>query len=355
MEIGILGLASSGKSTVFALLTGQSGGGRRDVAATAMASVPDPRLDTLSAMYEPRKTTPASIRYVDVPGIPAEPGRESTLSIPEMRTMDVLMVVVRDFENDAVPHPMTTIDPVRDLARIDEELVLQDLMVVEKRIERLRRDLARRRAPDLEREMQILERCRGCLEEGRALREESWSADEEKRLRGFTFLSLKPMLVVVNLDESRVAGSPFAAPAWSGWRERPRMGFSSVSAALERELSDLDGEDADAFMADLGLTDRALDRIIRSSYELLGLISFFTVGEDECRAWSIRRGTPAVQAARAIHSDIERGFIRAEVVPWDVLVEAGSLTECRTRGSLRLEGKTYEVADGEVVHFRFNV
>jgi len=355
MDIGILGLSAGGKSTLFTLLTGTPPDARHDAVTAGMATVPDPRLDRLSELFKPKKHTPATIRYVDVPGIPAEHGREGSLNISELRTMDVLMVVLRAFDNDAVPHPLLTIDPVRDLARIEEEFLLQDLMVVEKRLERLNKDLMKRKVPDLERQQAVLTRCLEILEDGRPLRSEEFSESEEKNLRGFTFLSLKPLLAVVNLDEANVGSNPFEDDAWSEWRNRPKMGFSSVCATLEGELADLDEDDATAFMEDLGLTDRALDRIIRDSYGLLGLISFFTVGEDECRAWSIRRGTPAVEAAGVIHSDIERGFIRAEVVPYDVLLEAGSLAKCRTEATLRLEGKTYEIADGDVVHFRFNV
>jgi GTP-binding protein YchF len=355
MDIGILGLSASGKSTLFSLLTGQEAGLRPDVATTGMTQVPDDRLDRLSALYKPKKHTPATIRYVDVPGIAAEHGRDATLNIPELRTMDALMVVVRSFESDLVAHPLTSIDPVRDLNHIEEEFVLQDLMIVEKRLERIRKDLARRKAPELERELAALEKCLTVLEEGRPLRSEEFTPDEEKKLRGFTFLSMKPMLVVLNTGEAEIGANAVADPRWSEVVGRPKVCCTAACATLEGELQTLDDDDAAAFMEDLGLEDRALDRIIRESYRLLGLISFFTVGDDECRAWSIPNGTPAVNAAGEIHSDIQRGFIRAEVVPHDELLDAGSLAECRKRGTLRLEGKTYRVADGDVVHFRFNV
>lgn len=355
MDIGILGLSGSGKSTLFTLLTGQSADTRHDAITTGMATVPDERLDKLSALFNPKKHTPATIRYVDVPGIPAEQGREGSLSISDLRTMDVLMVVVRAFKSDVVPHPLLTVNPVRDLERIEDEFVLQDLLVVEKRLERLKKDLARKKVPELEREQKVLQKCHEILEDGRPLRSEAFSDTEEKEIRGFTFLSMKPLLVVINLDEGEIGVDPLEDPCWSDLKDQPKMGFSSACATLEGEMADLDTEDAAAFMEDLGLTDRALDRIIRDSYRLLGLISFFTVGEDECRAWSIRRGTPAVEAAGAIHSDIQRGFIRAEVVQYGDLLAAGGLTECKSNATLRLEGKTYPVADGDVVHYRFNV
>ncbi len=357
MEIGILGLASSGKSTLFSLLTGQEVGqtGRRDSAVMGIARVPDDRLERLSEMFNPKKKTAATIQYVDVPGISAEHGRDSSLNLPELRTMDALMVVVRAFSSDNVPHPMTSIDPVRDLEHIEEEFVLQDQIIVEKRLERLTRDLARRRSKDLEVEQILLKRCLAVLEEGRALRSEVFDAAEQKLLRGFTFLSSKPLLAVINLDEADAGVDPSIDEAYKDWLEGPNVAMTAVCATLEGELAQLDAEDSAAFMEDLGISDSALTRVIEESYSLLGLISFFTVGEDECRAWSIPRGTPAVEAAASIHSDIQRGFIRAEVVAWDELLDADGFAVCRQRGSLRLEGKTYIVGDGEVVHFRFNV
>ena len=357
MEVGILGLASSGKSTVFGLLTGQEGTStRRDAAQVGIARVPDARLDALSAMYKPEKTTPATVRYVDVPGIPEEHRQgEAAFNLPELRSADALMVVLRAFADESVAHPMGSVDPLRDLGHIEEEFILQDQLVVERRLERIRKDLAKRKVPELEREGFILERCLVVLESERPLRAEDFSADELKQLRGFTFLSLKPILVVVNVSDDDIAGDPFTAETWAQWRDRTGMAFTRVCATLEHELSQLDGTEIAPFMEEYGITDRAIDRVIRESYRLLGSISFFTVGEDECRAWSVCTDTPAVEAGGVIHSDIERGFIRAEVVPYDALLEAGSLSACREQGTLRLEGKTYAVQDGEVVHFRFNV
>jgi len=359
MEVGILGLAGSGKTTLFSLLTANaealSGNGRRGKTAVGMARVPDVRLDSLSALYRPRKTTPAAVRYVDVPGIDGSRCEEGGLNIPELRTMDALMVVLRAFGDDAVPHPLGSVDPLRDLDRIEQELLLQDQMVVERRLERLERELAKRKPPELVAERDLLVRCLAVLEEGRPLREERFSPADLERLRGFTFLSIKPVLWVVNVDEDAVAGDPFAGEEWRHRQAAPATAFTHVCATLEREISELDADDAAAFMAELHIADRALDRIARESYRLLGLISFFTVGEDECRAWSIRCETPAIEAAGVIHSDISRGFIRAEVVPHDALLAEGSMAGCRERGTLRLEGKGYVVQDGDVVHYRFNV
>ncbi len=358
MEVGILGRSMSGKTTLFNLLTGSeevTGAGGRGRSHMGMARVPDERLEKLAALYSPKKTTPATVRYVDVPALPDEHGREGTMNLAELRTMDALMVVLRDFSSSGVPHPDGSVDPVRDLAHIEEEFLLQDQMVVEKRLERLAKDLAKRRDPGLAAEQQVLRKCLEALEAGTPLRAAGLDESEVQRLRGFTFLSLKPMLVVVNVDEDRVGEDPFGEDRWGEWVDRPGLGFTAVSATLEGELAQMDGPDAEELMADLGITDRALDRVIRESYRLLGLISFFTVGADECRAWSIRQGTPAVEAAGVIHSDIQRGFIRAEVVRWDELLEAGSMAACRQKGTLRLEGKAYAVQDGDVVHFRFNI
>lgn len=358
MEVGIMGLAASGKTSLFALLTGQdpvAAGGRRDQTQLGIAKVPDHRLDALAEMYRPKKTTPATIRFADVPGIPDEHRGDASLNLPELRTTDALMVVLRGFSSDAVAHPKGSIDAIRDLQHIEEEFILSDQLVVEKRLERLAKDIQKRRDPELERERDLLQKCLTVLESEQPLRSSTFDPNEEKKLRGFTFLSIKPILVVVNVGEDDVASDPFAGSAWDAWRERPGLAFTRVCATLEAELAELDGDDAEVFMEDLGLSDRALDRIIGESYRLLGLISFFTVGEDECRAWSITEGTEALEAAGEIHSDIQRGFIRAEVVPQDELLEVGSLAGCRQKGTLRLEGKTYPVVDGEVVHFRFNV
>jgi GTP-binding protein YchF len=359
MEVGILGLASSGKTTLFSLLTGSAGAlagaSRRDQATVGVGRVPDDRLDRLSEMYRPRKITPAIVRYVDVPAVGGDRPGEASLNIPELRTMDALLVVLRAFRDDAVPHPLGSIDPMRDLERIEEEFVLQDLMVVERRVERLQKDLAKRRDPELAAELDLLERCRTGLEEGRSLRAVEFDRSARHRLKGFTFLSLKPVLAVVNLGEDAIGAEPFGEDRWQRWLAGPATGCTSVCATLEREISELEAADAAAFMADLGIVDRALDRVASEAYRLLGLISFFTVGEDECRAWSVPIDTVAVDAAGAIHSDISRGFIRAEVVAHAELLAAGSLAVCRQHGTLRLEGKTYPVQDGDVIHYRFNV
>lgn len=358
MEVGIMGLAGSGKTTLFNLLTGIDAspqGGHRGATQVGIARVPDARLDRLSELYHPEKTTPATIRYVDVPGLPEEHRRDSAFNVPELRGTDALMVVLRAFDNDAVAHPLVEIDPLRDLRHIEDEFILQDQMVIERRIERIERDLRTRKVPELERERELLQRCLMVLENERPLRGEEFSEAEAKILKGFTFLSSKPVLLVINVGEEHIGFDPTGDDGWADILARPQTVCTSVCATLEHELTQLGRDDADELMTEYGISDRALDRIIRESYRLLGAVSFFTVGEDECRAWTVIEGTPAVEAAGVIHTDIQRGFIRAEVVSVADLLKAGSLASCRQEGSLRLEGKTYPVGDGQIIHFRFNV
>jgi GTP-binding protein YchF len=258
-----------------------------------------------------------------------------------------------------VPHPAGSVDPARDAQAMEDELILADLGVVERRLERLEKDLKKSRSAELERERDILAACRGALEAGRPLRALDLEGDDLKRLRGFQFLSAKPLLLVVNLDEADLAGGAAArldrAAEAAGLRpflSRAATAAVGVCAKIELEIAQLEPSDAATFLADLGLRESGLDRVIRASYDLLGYISFFTVGEDECRAWSIPRATPAQTAAGEIHSDIARGFIRAEVVGYDALVARGSMAACRDHGEVRLEGKEYIVQDGDIINFR---
>jgi GTP-binding protein YchF len=261
--------------------------------------------------------------------------------------------VVRAFQDPELPHPAGSVDPARDLLELELELILADHDVVERRLERLAQSAKRGLKPEEERERALLtDTILPALEAERPLREIELAADDERRLRGFQLLSAKPLLVVWNVGEGELAG---ADPERAGWRPRPQTETVVMSAPIEQEIAGLAADEQREFLAELGLSEPSVDRVIRASYGLLGLLSFFTVGDDEVRAWTLRRGTRAREAAGAIHSDIERGFIRAEVVGWDELVRLGSLAACRTAGSLRLEGKEYEVADGEVIHFRFAV
>jgi GTP-binding protein YchF len=355
LRAGLIGLPSSGKTTLFHLLTSARDASRTHGKADAnvgISRVPDDRLDRLTTMFQPERRVPATVEFADTAA-----GRGETKSLVDVvayRNADALVNVVRAFRDPAVPHPHESLDPARDLRTIEDELLLADLGVVERRLERLDKDLKKSQSADLVRERDVLLRCRESLESGRALRRLSLPADDQHRLRGFQFLSAKPLLVVVNFDEADVALVEDAGrtPGLRPILDESGAAAVGVCAKIELEIAALDPADARAFLADVGLAQSGLDRIIRAAYDLLGYISFFTVGEDECRAWSIPRATPAQLAAGAIHSDIQRGFIRAEVVPCDRLLALGSLAACRDAGALRLEGKDYLVADGDVINFR---
>jgi GTP-binding protein YchF len=355
MEFGILGLAGSGKTTIFSLLTGSRPALEPGKSHKGIAKVPDKRLDQLSALFKPAKHTPATVTFVDVP--PLSKGGASVLNLAELRTTDALALVLRGFANPSVPHPEGSVNPKRDLELIETELLLSDLAVTSGRLERLARELPKHRTPELLAEKEVLERCLAFLEAGRPLRELELSAEELRRLKGFTFLTLKPLLIVLNAEEEEASSLEQALQRWglAAQAERPQVVLTAVSAPLEEEISRLPSQEQEAFLAELGLPDRALSRLLQKAYALLGQISFFTVGEDECRAWSVPRGTCAQKAAGVIHSDFQRGFIRAEVVPWDQLLACGSWAACRSKGVLRQEGKDYLVQDGDVITFKFNV
>jgi ribosome-binding ATPase len=360
VKVGIIGLSSSGKSTLFHLLTGAIApppGGRPE-ARLGVARVPDPRVDTLAEMYHPKKKTPATVEYVDVPGVAKGEG-SALVDLPALRGVDALVHVVRAFESATVPHPDGSVDPLRDAKMLELELILADLGMTERRLERLEANIRKANRPDDVAEREAFLKLKSALEAERPLRAvvPGLTEEERKRLRSYSFLSEKPLVLVVNMgeDDVRDAAASLERSGLAGFASAPGMALCAVSAPIEAEMAQLSAEDARAFREDLRLEEPGLDRVIRASYALLGLISFLTAGEDECRAWTIRQGTKAQQAAGAIHSDIERGFIRAEVVAYEELVAAGSLAACRERGTLRLEGKDYVVRDGDVINFRFNV
>ncbi len=356
LKIGIVGLSQVGKTTLFQILThterGKLAAGKPET-HVGVVKVPDPRLDRLAEMYHPKKTIHASIEYVDTPASVIQLARTGTQSAA-LKEMDALAHVVRAFEESSIPVEGGEVDPRRDIESVELELILSDLAIVEKRLDRLEKDLKKQKNPALEKERQALARAKQALENQKPLREMDLAPDEELALRGFTFLSLKPMLYVLNLGEKDAArtdaAEQFAQDA--GLKQRPRTAVTAVSGKIEEELSELSEAEAAEFLASYTLKESAISRLIRSSYGLLGLISFFTVGEDECRAWTIREGTTALEAAGEIHSDIQRGFIRAEVIRYEDLLEAGGFAEARNRATLKLEGKEYVVRDGEIVHFR---
>lgn len=364
LRTALIGYASVGKSTLFQLMTSVHDASRaahgRLEAAIGVARVPDPRLDILTAMYRPRKRVPATVEFADIPGRPAGSGADALLDVAVYRNADALVHVLRAFNDPAIPHAAGSIDPRRDARAMEDELILADLAVVEKRLDRLAKDLKKSRTPELEREQDILVRCKPQLEAGVPLRALDLGDDDRKRLRGFQFLSAKPLLLVVNVDEADMAGGAaaglervLARYELGAIASGPSTGVVAVCARIELEIAQLDEADATAFLADLGLAEPGLHRVIRASYDLLGYISFFTVGEDECRAWSIPRGTNAQGAAGEIHSDLSRGFIRAEVVAYDRLVARGTMQACREHGEVRLEGKEYPVVDADILNIRF--
>ena len=355
MQLGILGLPKSGKTTLFNTLTAshQSTDKYSSSSQTNMgvATVRDVRLETLRDLFNPKRYVPATVQYVDIPGMKRGESAES-LDLAKLKTVDALVHVVRAFEDPEILHPEGSVDPARDVDTLDLELILADHTIVEKRLERLDKATKRGLTPEELRERQILaEIVMPALESEKPLREIELDPEDEKRLRGFQLLSAMPLLQVINVDEARAAQSPEAL----GIKVRPAVRAVTVSAPIEQEISALPPEEQKEFLSDLGLTAPSLDRVTRASYDLLGVISFFTVGEDEVRAWTIRRGTKAREAAGTIHSDIERGFIRAEVVAYDDLIRLKTMAAVRDAGLFRLEGKEYVVKDGDVVHFRFNV
>ncbi|HEV8239109.1 MAG TPA: redox-regulated ATPase YchF [Thermoanaerobaculia bacterium] len=356
MQLGILGFPKVGKTTLFNILTASQQSTDKFAASrqtnVGVAQVPDARLVKLRDLFTPKKFTPATVEYVDIPGIRKGEGAES-LDLGKLRDVDALVHVVRAFDDPELPHASGSVDPARDLLELELELILNDHELVERRIDRLAQSAKRGLKPEEEREKALLaDVVLPALEAERPMRDVELSADDARRLRGFQLLSAKPMLVILNVSESALAG---ADPAQAGWKPRAKTEAVVISAPIEQEIAGLAADEQREFLAELSLTEPSVDRIIRASYQLLGLLSFFTVGEDEVRAWTVRRGTHAREAAGTIHSDIERGFIRAEVVEWDELLRQGSIAACRNVGSLRLEGKEYEVKDGEVIHFRFNV
>lgn len=366
LRAALIGFASSGKSTLFQLMTSAKDAGRaahgKSEAAIGISKVPDARLDRLTAMFNPKKRVAATVEFSDLAAPGTSGGAQALVDVAAYKNADALVHVLRAFDDPSVAHPSGSIDPARDAQAMEDELILADLGVAERRLERLEKDLKKNRSTELERERDVITLCRTALEEGRPLRALDLKGEDLKRLRGFQFLSAKPLLIVINLDEQQLtAGGEGAtrieraaeATGLTPFLSRASTAAAAVCAKIELEIAQLEPADAAAFLSDLGLAESGLDRVIRASYDLLGYISFFTVGEDECRAWSIPRHTPAQLAAGEIHSDIARGFIRAEVVSYDALIARGSMAVCRDHGEVRLEGKDYVVQDGDIINFRF--
>lgn len=363
----ILGLPQAGKTTVFNALTGaeaETGSfGATGEPNLATVKVPDARLDVLTEMFQPQRRVPADVQYLDVAGIDkgiAEKGMSGAL-LNNLSQADALLLVVRAFENPDVPHPQERVDALRDIETIQLELLFADLSRVENRLQRIASQVSKLRGPEreaTEREQTLMARLKETLEAETPVREVlgDLNADELKLMRGFGFLTAKPLLILLNLGEEQLGaeGERLLVAARERF-DRPGVAIDALAGQIEMEIGRLDPEDAQVFMTDLGIAESSRDRVIRRSFDLLGLIPFFTVGPDECRAWTIRKGTAAVEAAGAIHSDIQRGFIRAEIVSYDDLIETGGMAEAKKAGKFRREGKEYVFQDGDVVHFLFNV
>ena len=360
MKIGILGLPQAGKSTLFQALTrGQAlpGSSRGEKVHLGSVAVPDQRLDHLGKMYEPKKFTPAKVDYVDAPALETtghERGALSTLTA--LRDVDAYALVVRAFEDPSVPHVMETVDPGRDATWLLGELLLEDLAQVERRLGRIEKALKVGKKPEDANEYEALKLTRAALEAERPATAAGLSPAQERSLRGFQLLSARPWIFVVNADDGQMKGGETALTAAIQRRvAAPSVRAIALSAKTEAELAALSEEEAREFMVILGIKEPGLTRMIRICFEALGLLSFFTVGPDEVRAWTIRSGSTAPQAAGAIHSDFERGFIRAEVIAYDALAKAGTMAKAREQGLLRTEGRDYKVLDGDILNIRFSV
>jgi GTP-binding protein YchF len=363
MQTGIVGLPNSGKSTLFSTLLAYSHVTHDDSAKHRMETergvvkVPDERLDRLTEIIKPKKQVNATIEFIKVPGLDKEKHKGSGLPpqfLSNTKNVELILVMIRAFENELYPHPMGKTDPWRDINFIESEFLLTDLSIIENRIEKLEKLIQKMQVEKDKKELQVLQRCKQFLEEEHPLRELDLPEQDEFIVRGFQFLSLKPILFVLNIPESEIQKSAQIENEYKS-RLKSRCDLVALSAEIEKEISQLSTEDAQTFLGDLKITEPALLKVIHASYRLLGLCSFFTIGENECRAWLFRCGFNAQKAAGIIHSDLEKGFIRAEVTPSAELLKLGSITACKENGFFRLEGKEYLVRDGDVLTIRFNV
>ena len=347
MKLGLVGYPQVGKKTLFRLLTGQ------DPQATGLglAQVRDARVEDLVAQYEPRKRTPATIEFEMLPDL-EEDSQKNAAALKGLERVDAICHLVRSFADESVYHLSGSVDPARDIRRFAEDLQLADMLFIDKRLERLAKE--RKGQKEEGPEKALLERMQAHLEEGHPLSEFGFSASEEKLVASYPLLTLKPVVNILNADEEDVQNIDLLAGLEAEFSDAP-FAWVAVSAKIEEELAELDEEERSAFLADLGLAEPALARLTRLCYSTLGLISFFTVGEDEVRAWTIRRGCLAPQAGRTIHTDIQRGFIRAEIMRYDDLAELGSEQALKAAGKFLQKGRDYEVEDGDIIHFLFKV
>lgn len=356
MKIAITGLSNSGKTTIFNALTRQRAettiypttSGEPNI---AIVKVPDKRVDSLSGIFKPKKTTYAIIEYIDYLGLSKEDKKQNRAVFDLIKDADALLEVVRAFEEPSVVHPLGSIDPLRDIKVFEGELLFSDFELVEKRLQSIGQ-LAKKGKKPSEEEKKVLLKCREHLDKEIPLRDVEFSLDELRAIRHLQFYSIKPVLIVINIGEGDISKESIKEIL----KESPSVRVLTLCGKIESELTELSPSEAEAFLIELGIKEPALNKLIHASYELLGLISFLTVEHDEVRAWTIKKGTTALEAAGKIHSDIEKGFIRAEVISYeDFMSIGGDMRMAKSKGLLRLEGKTYEVKDGDIINFRFSV
>jgi GTP-binding protein YchF len=355
MKTAIVGLPMVGKTSLFTILTGVHESARVGSleARVGMTKVPDARLDALAELFQPPKITHATVEYLDFPAISKEALRDPSY-LASLRVVDALAHVLRAFKSDVVPHEKGSVDLVRDFEDVEMELILSDLVVVEKRMERVDKDRKKIKSPEMDQEFALLERLKAELEANRPLRDLEFSDADEKRTRGFQFLSQKPMLCVLNIGEEDASRLHEVEEEYrkGAFATRKHIAVAAICGKIEAELAELSAEEAKEYLSSYGLKESGLERLIKATYALLGLMSFLTAGETEVRAWTIPMNSTAVKAAGAIHSDFEKKFIRAETVNWKSLVDLGGYPGVREKGLLRLEGKEYIVKDGDVLVIR---
>jgi len=361
VDVGIIGLAKSGKTTVFNALTRGKASTESLTPNIGITKVPEPRLQMLADMLHPKRVVPSEVRYIDIGASVKGMAKEQAISgelLNRLSTVEVLINVVRAFADDRIPHVDGSLDVDRDIATIDLELAFSDLAILERRLERIDISLKGAKPPErqsLIREQELLNKLKANLEKEAPIREQGLTPDETRAIANYQFLSAKPVLIVVNIGEDQLPEAASLEAELSSRYSGPNCRLITLCGKLEMELAQLDDSDAEGFRAELGIKESGLDRTIRASHELLGLISFFSIASDEVKAWSIQNGTNALKAAGKIHSDMERGFIRAEVISYNDLMQCSSMAEARKKGLLRLEGKNYIVQDGDVITFLFNV
>ncbi|HOP50962.1 MAG TPA: redox-regulated ATPase YchF [Ignavibacteriales bacterium] len=358
MQIGIIGLQFSGKTTLFHTLTktefNEAG---TDKVNIGVVKVPDKRLDKLTEIFNPQKQVNATIEFVDIPGIAlSDDGKLkiTTQFLSQVRTNDALLFVVRAFKNDSVPHPTSEINPVKDIEFLTTEFILSDMAAIENKIEKIKKDIMKIKNDQILKEQELFNKLHAHIEKLLPLRMLELTAEEKKLISGFQFLTLKPMIVAVNLSDDDILNEKEIVEKIKSEISDKSVTITPLSAKIEYEISQMSVEEAKEFMKDFGIMESALDNVVRTSYDSLGLQSFFTAGEDECRAWTIKKGYTAQEAAGVIHSDFYQKFIRAEVVAYEDFIKYGSFAKCKEAGVWRLEGKEYIVKDGDILNIRHN-